>query len=383
MASIPAPRPTGEAGSDLGLVVGLLDRDVLRTRLHRVRLDATFAVQSGLAAGAAWLVARQVVGHDEPFFAPIAAVIVLSASAGLRWRRALELVGGVALGIALADVLIVLAGVGVLQIIGVVTLAILITVFIGGSSLAVAQAASSAVLVVALTPREGDLNLDRFVDALVGGGVGLAVMSLVLPLNPLTRVRRMAGGILAQLTQAVSQTARALREADPETARRALADLRAAEGQHLDLADSLTIARESATLAPLRWRKRPAIARYARAAVHVERATRNVRVLARRSADVVSRGEPVPDALPEALEALADAVRTLRSELAAEREPTLTRERTLASVRAAGAAYRAGLGFSGSVVVAQVRGAAVDLLRATGIPESRADRLVDAAGRDG
>ena len=369
--------------ADLGLGVGLLDRGRLRARLHRVRLDAAFAVQSGLAAGVAWLVAREVVGHDQPFFAPIAAVIVLSASAGLRWRRALELVGGVALGIALADLLIVLVGVGVVQIVGVVTLAILITVFIGGGSLAVAQAASSAVLVVALTPREGDLNLDRFVDALVGGGVGLVVMSLVLPLNPLTRVRRMAGGTLAQLAQAVSLTARALREADAEPARRALADLRAAEGQHIDLADSLTIARESATLSPLRWRKRPAITRYTRAAVHIERATRNVRVLARRSADVITGEEPVPDALPEALEALADAVRTLRSELAAEREPTLTRERSLASVRAAEDAYRAGLGFSGGVVVAQVRGAVVDLLRATGIPEARADSLVDAASRDG
>src|SRR5690606_40159702 len=125
-----------------------------------------------------------------------------------------------------------------------------ITVFLGGGSLAVAQAASSAVLVVALTPREGHLNLDRFVDALVGGGIGLIVMSLVLPLNPLTRVRRMAGGILAQLAQAVSLTARALREADAEPARRALADLRATEGQHTELADSLTIARESATLSP-------------------------------------------------------------------------------------------------------------------------------------
>lgn len=377
-AALPVPMAA------LGLGVGLLDRGLLRrgllrARLHRVRLDAPFAMQSGIAAGAAWLVAREVVGHDQPFFAPIAAVIVLSASAGLRWRRALELVGGVALGIALADVLIVLAGVGVLQIVGVVALAMLITIFIGGGSLAVAQAASSAVLVVALTPREGDLNLDRFVDALVGGGVGLIVMSLVLPLNPLTRVRRVAHGTLGQLAHAVSQTARALREGDAQPARRALADLRAAEGQHTDLADSLTIARESATLSPLRWRKRPAIGRYARAAVHIERATRNVRVLARRCADVINDGEPVPDPLPEALESLAEAVRTLRSELAAEREPTLTRERGLASVRAAGAAYRAGLGFAGSVVVAQVRGAVVDLLRATGIPEARADRLVDAA----
>jgi uncharacterized membrane protein YgaE (UPF0421/DUF939 family) len=354
----------------------------LKTRLHRVRLDASFALQSGFAAGAAWLVARDLVGHDQPFFAPIAAIIVLSTSAGMRWQRALELVGGVALGIALADLLIVLAGVGAAQIVGVVTLAILITVFVGGGSLAVAQAASSAVLVVALAPSEGDLNLDRFVDALVGGTVGLIVMSLLLPQNPLTRVRRAAGGTMTQLADATAMAARALREGDAGFARRALADLRATERQHTDLADSLEIGRESATLAPLRWRKRPALQRYLRAAVHIERATRNVRVLARRSAAVVTDGEPVPETLPDALELLAEAVRTLRQELAAEREPTRARERMLDSVRAAGSAYRAGLGFSGSVVVAQLRGAVVDLLRATGIREERADRLVDAASRE-
>lgn len=357
-------------------------RQGVRERLRRVRLDATFAVQSGVAAGAAWLVAREAVGHDQPFFAPIAAVIVLSASSGMRWRRTLELVGGVALGIALADALIVLVGVGTLQIAVVVTIAILITVFVGGGNLAVAQAASSAVLVVALTPREGDLNLDRLVDALVGGGVGLVVMALVLPHNPLTRVQRTAGAALNQLAESLLLTARGLREQDASLPRRALADLRATEGQYLHLADVLTIGQESATLAPLRWGTRPALARYRRARVHIERASRNVRVLARRSAAVVLQGEPVPDALPQALDTLAGAVRVLRDELAAQQEPTRAREQALAAVRAAGEAYRAGLGFSGSAVVAQLRGAVVDLLRATGVTEERADRLVDAAGRD-
>jgi uncharacterized membrane protein YgaE (UPF0421/DUF939 family) len=357
-------------------------REGVRERLHRVRLDATFALQSGLAAGAAWFVAREFVGHDQPFFAPIAAVIVLSASSGLRWRRTLELVGGVALGIALADALIVLAGVGTVQIVVVVTIAILITVFFGGGNLAVAQAASSAVLVVALTPREGDLNLDRLVDALVGGTVGLAVMALVLPQNPLTRVQRAAGAALNQLAESLALTARGLRERDAGAPRRALADLRATEGQYLDLADVLTIGQESATLSPLRWRMRPALARYRRARVHLERASRNVRVLARRSAAVVLQGEPVPDELPQALDTLAGAVRALRDELAAQREPTKAREQALVAVRTAGEAYRAGVGFSGSAVVAQLRGAVVDLLRATGVTEERADRLVDAASRD-
>jgi hypothetical protein len=115
--------------------------------------------------------------------------------------------------------------------------------------------------------------------------------------------------------------------------------------------------------------------------VHIERATRNVRVLARRGAAVVTDREPIPEPLPAALEALAQTVRTLREELASDREPRGTRERADEAVGWAGEAYQAGLGFSGGVVVAQLRSAVVDLLRATGLPEDRADRTVARASR--
>jgi uncharacterized membrane protein YgaE (UPF0421/DUF939 family) len=321
-----------------------------------------------------------VLHHPQPFFAPIAAVIVLGAGTGLRWQRALELVAGVALGIGIGSGLVHLIGVGVVQIAVVVTLAILATVFLGGGDLAVAQAAASAVLVETLAPGGAGLSVDRFIDALVGGGVGLGVMALVLPTNPLARVRRSADAALSQLADASQLTARGLREADAALARRALADLRAAEGQHDDLLANLELGREAAALSPLQWRTRPALGHYLDAAVHVERATRNVRVLARRGAAVVSDGEPVPAELPTALDALARAIRTLRDELAAGEEPTVARDRLLEAVRTASDAYEVGVGFSGSVAVAQVRSAAVDLLRGTGLSEDRADRLVAGAG---
>ena len=356
---------------------------MLRGRLREVRRNATFALQSGVAAGAAWLVAHNLLHHERPFFAPIAAVIVLNASGGLRWHRALELVFGVALGIAVADLFVYLVGVGVLQIAAVVTLAILFTVLLGGRNLAIAQAAASAIIVVALSPPDSvGLNLERFVDALVGGGVGLLVMVFVLPHDPLARVRGAAGEALGQLDAALKMTAQALTESDPALARRALSDLRRKEAQHEQLAEELTLGSESVLLAPLRWRDRSALERYRHSAVHVERATRNTRVLARRSATAIKDAEPVPAALGEALRTLASAVTCLEGELAADAEPAGTRDLALRAVRISADAYRDGVGFSGAVVVAQVRSAAVDLLRATGLSEADADRWVDrAAGR--
>ena len=55
--------------------------------------------QTSVAAGSAWYLTHNVLGHAQPFFAPIAAAVSLSASTVLRSQRALQLITGVALGI--------------------------------------------------------------------------------------------------------------------------------------------------------------------------------------------------------------------------------------------------------------------------------------------
>jgi len=206
-------------------------------------------------------------------------------------------------------------------------------------------------------------------------------MTLLLPFNPLTRVRRAAGRALDQLAGALAATADALRRRDPDLARQALTTMRATDADHHDLHDSLEIGKETAALSPIRWRSKGALDRYVVAAVHVERATRNARVLARRAAAVLEDGESVPAELPVAIARLGEAVATLRRELDGGVDAVRAKELVLDAVDMAGQAYRAGVGFSGSVIVAQVRSAAIDLLRGMGLTEARADRLVKRAAR--
>ena len=353
----------------------------LRARGLRLRLDAILAAQAGTAAGLSWFVALDVLGHEQPFFAPIAAVVVLGAAAAQRWRRAIELVFGVALGIAVGDALILAIGVGPVQLAAVVALAILAADVLGGGAIASGQAASSAVLVATLAPPQAGIYFDRFFDALVGGVVGLLVMNLLLPFNPLTRVRNAAGRALDSLASALDKAASALDTSRPELAEAALEQLRATDREHVDLRDSLAMGRETATLAPLRWNSRPALARYAEAAVHIDRATRNARVMQRRITTLLDDEEPRPPALSHSLRLLGEAVTTLRRELAAGRDPIGTPERVLEAVRTSQQAYAAGVGFSGSVVVAQLRSAATDLLSAVGMDHREASRTVRRASR--
>src|SRR5690349_3804605 len=74
----------------------------------RVRGGFPLALQAGLGAGLAWLVAHDIIGRPSPFFAPIAAVITLASSIGQRARRTVELVLGVAIGIGVGDGIILL-----------------------------------------------------------------------------------------------------------------------------------------------------------------------------------------------------------------------------------------------------------------------------------
>jgi uncharacterized membrane protein YgaE (UPF0421/DUF939 family) len=366
-----------------GLAVTLArrSRSTLRDRLRRVRASVWLTLQVGLAAGLAWFVAQDLIGHPAPFFAPIAAVVTLAVSLGQRLRRVVELVVGVALGIAVGDLLIGLIGTGPGQIALVVALAVIVAIFLGSGSALVTQAATSAVLVATLTPPGTGTSLPRFVDALIGGGVGLAVTALLLPINPLTLVRRATAPVLDLLAGGLAEVAGALAGRDRSRAERALGRLRAGEAELRGFQDALAAGRENATLAPIRWRARGTLAQYLDAAEHVGYALRNTRVLVRRAVRVIADDEPVPPGLPAAVGLLAESVTWLRRELADSVDPEACRGRALSAVAEAAGAYAAGVEFSGSVVVAQVRSAAIDLVQATGVPTAEAQRLVRAAGR--
>ena len=246
----------GGAGGSLSTVITQRSKETLRARVHRVRFALGWAAQAAVAAGLAWFVAHDLLGHVLPFFAPIAAVMVLAVSIGQRLRRAFEVVAGNAVGILLGEALILVIGRGAWQVSLVVLLAIVLAVFVGGSGPLVTQAATSASLVASLTPFGSDYFFSRFVDAVVGGSVGIAVMALLLPLNPLTVVQRAAGPVLEALVKGLSDTADALERRDGELASQALEQLRDAETKLGAFNDSLNAGREISRVAPMRWGKR-------------------------------------------------------------------------------------------------------------------------------
>jgi uncharacterized membrane protein YgaE (UPF0421/DUF939 family) len=348
----------------------------LRQRWHRTKANAILAVQGGVAAGTAWFIAIRLLHHHQPVFAPISAVIVLDIAVGQRFRRTFELVLGVALGIAIGDALVYEIGTGAWQVGLVVFLATVLSVFVAGTPAVVAQATSSSVLIATLQPPKSGIYYSRFVDALIGGGVALLVMALLLPANPLAVVSRKAGPACGVLADGLDETATALRTGMADEADRALTKLDEGQAQLTEFRDTLPESRETATVAPLRWRSRGALSRYVEAAEHLERALGNARVLTRRAVTLINDQEPVPPCLPDAVQMLAEATRELRQALTRGSSEHRVADLSVEAVTRASEAYRAGIGFSGSAVVAQVRAIATDLLGTADLSHAQANDLV-------
>jgi uncharacterized membrane protein YgaE (UPF0421/DUF939 family) len=193
-----------------------------RIRAAALREAAWRSFQGTAAATVAWALAMQVGGGHDPFFAPIAAFIALNAPLGERGLNAVRLLAGVLLGIAVGEATVAaLGGYGGLAVATFV--AATLAALAGGSRIMVAQAATSAILVVAVADEPG---VYRLADALIGAAVALVFSQVLFSPEPVRLLRRAEAGTLAGIADGLRLTARALEGDDDELAERALDRLR-------------------------------------------------------------------------------------------------------------------------------------------------------------
>jgi uncharacterized membrane protein YccC len=355
--------------------------DGLSAGYDRLRTSVWSVLQAAVAASLAYFVAEVLVGHEQPFFAPIAAVICLSVTLGQRNRRAVELVFGVAVGLMVADLLVLVIGNGTLQIAVVVLLAMAAAVFFGGGTMLVNQAAVSAVLVVVLQPPEDVFSPERFVDALIGGGVALAI-NYLFPINPERLVERAAAPVFDELVAVLEEISAVLKDGDERRAQRVLERAREIDGRVRTMNEALEAGYETARLSPTRRRSLRQLEFYGSAGIRIELAVINTRVMARGVYNAIRRGDSIAPQLPEAVLDLSRSVRALAAFLEDEEGPEAARRWALEAARTATEILEDRHELGISVLVGQVRSAAVDLLRSTGMDQAAAlQALEDAAGR--
>lgn len=353
------------SGEELRAQAAARSRAGIERRRESILVSARPILHTAVAASLSWLAATELFGHPRPFFAPVAAVITLGLSLGHRRRRAVEMAFGVALGILVADLLVFLIGTGTWQIGVVVALAMGAALLLGGGPLLVSQAATSAVLVSTIQVPTDGISLARFLDALAGGAIALAVATLLLPVEPAQVVRRAVQPVLDQLATALETVTEALDRRDQETAE--LAVLQARQIVLTEPREALAAARDSIrlTLRPERHRRR--VARYGDIVASLELAVNNVRVIARGVARAIALGDATPQGLTTALRSLAEATRALEAG-----DVKTVRSAALRAAEDANAVLQETGNMSALHIVGQVRSTAVDLMRAAGVEHAEA-----------
>src|SRR5918999_2724292 len=361
-------------------------RHRLRSGFHRLRAGWWPILQSAVAAGVAWFLAVLILGHERPEFAPIAAVISLGLAVGERSRRVIELTLGVAFGVVIADVLVSVIGIGAVQGGILVALAMTAAVFLGRGNLGVNEAAISAmILMITFGPVGVGFPPERFLEALIGGGVALLVNAL-LPINPERMVTTAAHPIFDESVAVLEETAAALDEGDFKRAQNALMKARAIDARVSSFKEALAAGHETARIAPSRRRALEHLEVYAAAADQIDLTVRHVRILARSALGVVRTGDPAPEPLPVAVRDLARATGALAAYLETPGDPPEEARRL--ALRAAGGAAallreREDLAkdMASNAFIDDIFSAAYDLLLSTGMDQAVALRALEDATR--
>ena len=325
-------------------------------RLFVLRRRWRTLLRLSLGAALAYFIATEVLDHRQAFFAPIAAIIVLIAGAGLRGRTLFELVLGVATGVLMGELVILL----------------------GLKGLALTQAATSSVLLAAVIPVAGAGNpaVTRFLDALVGGAVGLA-LTLLIPRNPIRDIDREVQRFLTRLAGILSRTAEALRTGDYALADVALEEARAMQPQVESMTSTAANVSEIVRMAPMRWKQREHVQTYVATVRDLDNAIRDTRVLARKASALLRHGESAPPDMDVAIDALARAIGIFADDLSERDDFDEARQELVEAARMASTALPDAMTMNSASIAAQVRSLPADLLYASGFTRDEIDERLE------
>lgn len=342
-------------------------------RVGRWRARLFIIIQISIAAGLSWWIAHELLGHQAPFLAAVAAIICLGISFGQRLIRVVEVAIGMTIGVLLGDVFVHFFGTGLWQIMLVIAVAMSFTTWLGARTLLTTQAAVQAAAVMTVIPNASD-GLARWQDALVGCSVAL-LLATVAPVAPIDRPRLMAAKVLHEASATVRAMLAALLADDHEAAEKVLERARGTEHELSALlaasAEGMSVTRTS----PFLRRHRESAQQIADLLVPLDRFIRNLRVLARRVAVATYHDEDVPPEYRKLLRNLAQAIDECASELYAGRIPRakIPELRALGEQSAHVPIYPK---LSSTVILAQVRSMLVDLLELCGVSHTDARAAV-------
>lgn len=252
-----------------------------RKAIGRAAASLPAVLQIVLAAVLAYSVARFVVGHPAPVLALTVTITSLGIARDTRPKQVAETAIGMLIGITASEILLLLWGSGVWQL--AVVLAIVFTL---GRALSpspgFAVAAGTQAMLVMILPAPDGGVLTRSLDGLIGGLAAL-LCTAVVPRPSLHTARAEAHRLVSALGRTVEELTEALQRGDSSASSSALERIRATQ----PMIDGWTAALDSATgvarISPFIRRHRVELTRQSTMLAALDLATRNLRIIARRT----------------------------------------------------------------------------------------------------
>lgn len=275
--------------------LGLVQASELHPRkaIGRATASLPAVLQIVLAAVLAYSVARFVVGHPAPVLALTVTITSLGIARDTRPKQVAETAMGMLIGITASEVLLLLWGNGVWQL--AVVLAIVFTL---GRALSpspgFAVAAGTQAMLVMILPSPDGGVLTRSLDGVIGGLAAL-LCTAVVPRPPLRTARAEAHRLVSALGRTIEELTEALQRGDSSASSSALERIRATQ----PIIDGWTAALDSATgvarISPFVRRHRVELIRQSAMLAALDLATRNLRIIARRTDFLVGDAAARPE----------------------------------------------------------------------------------------
>lgn len=342
-----------------------------RSALDRVVGSLPAVVQIVIAATAAYLIARELLGHELPLVAVTVTIVSLGLARDATPRRIVEMVIGINIGIAVAALLVQAFGQGPWQLAVILALTLLVARALSPSAAFAIGAAVQSMLVAVLPAPETGV-FARSLDGLVGGAMALLI-TVLIPRFDLLRERGEAAALFSLLDQALTGLHEALRSGDTAAAELALSRSRRTQPLIEEWTRLLDSARGVAAGSPWLRARRHRLADEARLLAVGDLSTRHVRALARRVEVVVRDGIPRP-LLAELIGDTAELVRLVgRSR---DDEAARYAARAVAAALASRCSPSAVDGVGEQVVIVLLRPLAFDILVHLGTPPDEARALL-------
>jgi uncharacterized membrane protein YgaE (UPF0421/DUF939 family) len=284
----------------------------------RLRDSLPAILQITVTAVAAYAFARYVLGHDQPLIAAIVAITALGFVRDARPVRVLETVIAMTLGIALAEVLLLGFGAGVLQY-GIALALTLAVARLVSANAAFAIAAAVQCSLVMLVPAPDGGPFVRTLDAVVGGAFALAATAII-PRDPRRTAMREGRALIEEHIAVLGELAEALRSGRTDAAGRALSRARATQPLVEAWMGSVDSGLAIARLSPIVRRSRFDLERQRVMLAGLDLATRNLRIIARRIEWGLRDGRPRPEVadvhsrVAVALGLLAESIRDVSAQ---------------------------------------------------------------------